>query len=83
MTSINDTLKKIVAYNEKVLEAVDGDQGSAKGLVELDDEKSGTSIWNPFLDSTSRTIVDPVKEYGQEAVTKMISKYSLKKLMNK
>jgi hypothetical protein len=83
MTSTNDTLKKIVAYNEKLLDAVDGDQGSVEGLIELDDKKSGISIWNPFLDTTFRTTVDPVKEYGEEAVTEMISKYNLKRLMDK
>jgi hypothetical protein len=83
MTSTNDTLKKIVAYNEKLLDEVDGDQGSAKGLIELDDEKSGTSIWNPFLDSTLRTAVDPIKEYGEEAVTEMISSFHLSRSMNK
>lgn len=83
MTSTNDTLKKIVAYNEKLLDAVDGDQGRASGLILLNDEKSGSSIWNPFLDSTLRTTVEPIKEYGEKAVTEMISSFHLNRLMNK
>lgn len=68
-------LHEIVEYNIQQLEKVDGDQGQAEGLITLFCEKEGVEVWNPFYDTTLRVEVDPIEEYGEEAIQYMIERF--------
>lgn len=67
-------LKEVVAYNEKQMDKVDGDQCSAENLITFDD--CGVEIYNPFYESSGRFEVDPIKEYGDEKIQEMINEYN-------
>ena len=69
-------LKEIVSFNEAQLNKVQGDQGSAVGLITFTDVDNSTSIYDPFYDSSLRFPVDPIKEYGIEAILLMYQAYA-------
>lgn len=69
-------LKEIVSFNEAQLNKVEGDQGSAVGLITFTDIENSTSIYDPFYDSSLRFPVDPIKEYGVEAILSMYQAYA-------
>lgn len=73
-------LREVVAYNEKQMDKVDGDQCSAENLATF--YNGDAEIWNPFYESSCRFEVDPIKEYGEENIQKMINEYD-KMMANK
>ena len=66
-------LKDIVRYNEEQLKKVNGDQTKAKNLITF--SFKDTSIYNPFLDETMRSEVQPTQYYGLGNINKMIKQY--------
>lgn len=68
-----EELRLVVNYNEEKLKEVDGDQGSAVGLITI--ESDDCDVWNPFYDSSLRFDVDPIVEYGEVAIREMIAQF--------
>lgn len=65
-------LEVVVKYNEEQMRKANGDQSRAKNLITL--EYEGMSIYNPFYDESMMHSVDPIKYYGLDKITRMISK---------
>lgn len=69
-------LGEVLDHNERQMNKVDGDQGSAENLITFVFEEEEVEIWNPFLDSSCRFEVDPVTEYGEKNIQEMINKFN-------
>lgn len=71
------TLKNIIKYNKKIIKENDENLNkSIDNIITLKYE--GHSIWNPFLDETSRNRVDPERKYGIKKIKKFIEAYNKK-----
>lgn len=75
--NLNVLLKKVVEHNEAILSKVDYDQSQAKGLITFYDAESEVEVWDPFSDSSMRYEVEPVNEYGEKHLLKMIDSYKV------
>lgn len=65
-------LELVVAYNKKLLKIANYDQAATDGLIEVEDDETGTAVWNPFRDSTDRFCVCPIETYGRPALREMV-----------
>lgn len=70
---ITKKLKEIVDYNEKKLALAKWSQSNTKGLIDVEFE--GMVIWNPLMDETMRTKVEPKTYYGEAKIEEFIEKY--------
>lgn len=66
-------LSMVRAVNTTKLNEVDGDQSSAVGLTVF--EHNGQEIYDPFLDESGRTIVDPLEYYGRQKMEQLVYRY--------
>lgn len=69
-------LKDIVRYNVSQLQKVDFDQTNARGLIVIHEDKHGVDVFNPFCDTTGMHTVDPIEEYGEDAIRDMIESWN-------
>lgn len=66
-------LKELVAHNRKQIEAVDGEQNKAVGVIDLPYEEY--AIYDVFYDESIRNKVNPVEYYGYDKIIEMLNKW--------
>lgn len=73
-SKIRKELKKVVNYNERMLE-----KGKEDQVITFYHEAEGIAVSNPFYDTTERFEVDPLEEYKAKDLLRMISIYKAQK----
>lgn len=68
-------LRLVVEHNYRMLEHAEGDQSRAEGLITFLCVEENVNVFDPFYDTTLRVVVDPIEEYGEDNIKKMITEF--------
>ena len=77
MSKTRRKVEKVVEYNRKLIEKVNGNIDEVfDELVVLNYKEN--CIWNPLMDSSMRYEVNPVEKYGEDKISTFLDEFNKK-----